>query len=405
MRLHSIGQASGLAEPVIARVTTEELPPGEARRDSVLVWKGGTPPTDTTGYMAVVSSKGVQELDCGAPYVHSLPSLEYLSDGDIVYLSPSGFVRTLYRKGSPHNFILATDQCNSFCLMCSQPPKQVDDFDRLSEHFRLIDLIDPETRELGITGGEPTLFKDGFLRLIERCKERLPNTALHVLTNGRLFYYREFARGLGEIDHPDLMLGVPLYSDVDSEHDYVVQAKGAFEETVLGLQNLGRYTVPVEIRVVLHKQTYRRLPRLAEFIARNFPFAAHVALMGMEMFGFVHKNFDELWIDPYDYQSELREAVETLFLSGMNTSIYNHQLCVLDPKLWPFARKSISDWKNIYLEECGRCVLRDDCGGLFQSAAKKHSVHIKAFPEAEGAADLHPEHFRPLSSAVDANLK
>jgi His-Xaa-Ser system radical SAM maturase HxsC len=287
----------------------------------------------------------------------------------------------LYRKGSPHNFILVTDQCNSFCLMCSQPPRQVDDFDRIGEHLRLIDLIASETREIGVTGGEPTLFKDDFLRLVEHCKNRLPNTALHVLTNGRMFYYREFARRLGMIGHPDIMLGVPLYSDVDTEHDYVVQARGAFEETVLGLHNLSRYDVPVEIRVVVHRQTYRRLPKLAEFIARNFPFAAHVALMGMEMYGFVNKNLEELWIDPHDYQSELYEATEALFTSGMNVSIYNHQLCVLGRRLWPFARKSISDWKNIYLGECAACALREECGGLFQSAAKRHSAHIKPFAE------------------------
>src|ERR1044072_2882814 len=105
----------------------------------------------------------------------------------------------------------------------------------------------PETKELGITGGLPTLFKEAFLLLIERCKQRLPETALHVLTNGRMFSYREFARKLGEIAHPDIMLGIPLYSDVDCEHDYIVQAKDAFEETVLGLYNLSRYDVPVEI--------------------------------------------------------------------------------------------------------------------------------------------------------------
>jgi His-Xaa-Ser system radical SAM maturase HxsC len=263
--------------------------------------------------------------------------------------------------------------------MCSQPPKVQDDFDRIHEHLRLIELIDPETKEIGITGGEPTLFKDDFIRLIECAKEKLPNTALHVLTNGRLFYYQEFARKLSDVQHPDIMLGIPLYSDIDSEHDYVVQAKGAFEETVMGLHNLARYGVSVEIRVVIHQQTYRRLPKLAEFISRNFPFAAHVALMGMEMYGFVHKNFERLWIDPHDYQNELLEATERLFLSGMNVSIYNHQLCVLDRRLWGFARKSISDWKNIYLDECTQCLLRDHCGGLFQSAAKKHSSYIKRF--------------------------
>ena len=375
MKLYGIGRATGLNEPIIGRVLTEEAP-AKLRQDSVLVWNQMNPPSDTSGYLALLLPNAAPHWLSLSPLIHSAKSLDYLSDGDVIYVSPTGFVRTLYRRNSTSNFLLATDQCNSFCLMCSQPPRQVNDFDRISEHLRLIDLIDPETRELGITGGEPTLFKDEFLRLIRYGKDRLPNTALHVLTNGRLFYYREFARKLGEIEHPDLMLGIPLYSDVDSEHDYVVQAKGAFEETVLGIHNLARYRVPVEIRVVIHKQTYRRLPMLAEFIARNFPVAAHVALMGLEMFGFVHRNFDELWIDPHDYQTELVQATETLFLSGLNTSIYNHQLCLLDRRLWPFARKSISDWKNIYLDVCQTCDVRDECGGLFQSAAKKHSDHI-----------------------------
>jgi His-Xaa-Ser system radical SAM maturase HxsC len=379
MKLYSPGRIGGaLTHTVVAKVTTAEVP-GEDRGDVVLLWRQSTPPSDTSGYAAILTPRRAPGWETDSLLVHSTIEFEYLSDGDVVSVQPSGFVRSLYRKGSSHNFILITDQCNSFCLMCSQPPRQVDDFDRICEHLRLIDLIDPETREIGITGGEPTLFKDDFLRLIEHCKNRLPDTALHVLTNGRMFYYREFARGLGEIRHPDIMLGVPIYSDVDSEHDYVVQARGAFEETVLGLHNLSRYDVPVEIRVVLHRQTYKRLPRLAEFIARNFPFAAHVALMGMEMYGFVNRNLDELWVDPHDYQSELYEATEALFTAGMRVSIYNHQLCVLDRRLWPFARKSISDWKNIYLKECESCALREECGGLFQSAAKRHSSYIKPF--------------------------
>jgi His-Xaa-Ser system radical SAM maturase HxsC len=172
------------------------------------------------------------------------------------------------------------------------------------------------------------------------------------------------------------MLGIPLYSDIDSEHDYVVQAQGAFEETVIGLHNLARYQIPVELRVVIHRQTYRRLPRLAEFIARNLPFAAQVALMGLEMTGFVNSNLEGLWIDPHDYQQQLVLATEALVAGGMNVMLYNQQLCVLDRQLWPFARKAISDWKNIYLESCNQCDLINDCGGLFKSSALRHSSHI-----------------------------
>jgi hypothetical protein len=66
----------------------------------------------------------------------------------------------------------------------------------------------------------------------------------------RLFSRQSFAEALARINHPDLMLGIPLYSDIGSEHDYVVQARGAFEDTVLGLYNLARADVPVEIPVL-----------------------------------------------------------------------------------------------------------------------------------------------------------
>ena len=87
---------------------------------------------------------------------------------------------------------------------------------------------------------------------------------------------------------------------------------------------------------------------------------------------------DTLWIDPNDYQDQLEEAVEILSARGMNVSLYNHQLCILRKSLWKYARKSISDWKNIYLEECERCSVREQCGGFFQWATKLHSKHIHA---------------------------
>jgi His-Xaa-Ser system radical SAM maturase HxsC len=176
------------------------------------------------------------------------------------------------------------------------------------------------------------------------------------------------------------MLGIPLYSDVDFLHDYVVQAKGAWAETMEGFYNLARAGVRLELRVVLHKQTYSRLPQLAEFVYRNLPFVQHVALMGLEMFGFTNLNIPTVWIDPRDYAEELEAATKALAMRGMNVSIYNHQLCTLPRTVWPFARKSISDWKNVYLEECGACGVREFCGGFFQSARKRHSAHISPLP-------------------------
>lgn len=395
--LHVHGElAAALARPLLGRVATRPVA-SEARRDTVLLtdrWREAVGAAGYAGAMtpAPPSSALPRASRRPAPVVvHSLRYRHHLVDGDVVAIHPNGYVRTLYRMASPHNALFVTDRCNSWCLMCSQPPRPVDDRDRIGEHLRLIELIDPGCRELGITGGEPTLLKDDLLLLIERCRDRLPRTALHILSNGRLFYYGAFARRLAAIGHPDLMIGIPLYSAREEEHDYVVQSAGAYAQTLIGIHNLGRYGVPVEIRVVIHRQTWRGLRTLAAFLYRNVPFASHVTFMGLEMMGFAVPNAGELWIDPYDYQHQLEAAVLLLHAAGMRVSIYNHQLCVVPSVLWPFCRRSISDWKNDYLPACEPCAAKDRCGGFFTSSLRRqHSAHIAPLAPAALRSDVPP---------------
>jgi His-Xaa-Ser system radical SAM maturase HxsC len=172
------------------------------------------------------------------------------------------------------------------------------------------------------------------------------------------------------------MVGIPLYSDLSTVHDYVVQADGAFDETIRGILNLKQRLQRVELRVVLHKLTFADLPRLAEFIARSLLFVDHVALMGLEVTGLAVSNLDRLWVDPFAYRNELVEAVRILDAYRIPVSIYNHQLCTLDRRMWRFAVKSISDWKNEFLAECKVCGVRPECGGFFASAKRRRSAYI-----------------------------
>jgi His-Xaa-Ser system radical SAM maturase HxsC len=261
--------------------------------------------------------------------------------------------------------------------MCSQPPKAHDDSHLIQQWIDAIPFIDDDCRELVITGGEPTLLKEKFFELVQTIRALLPRTALHILTNGRNFQDIRLAKRLAEIRHPDLMLGVPLYSDVAAIHDFVVQADGAFDETLSGIVNLKRYGNRIELRVVIHASTYERLPQLAEFIVRNLQFVDQVSLMGLELMGFARANLDAIWIDPADYQPQLAQAVDILQRGGVRPVIFNHQLCVLDPNLRRFAVKSISDWKREYMPECDGCPEQNrDCGGFFFSARHRYSKHI-----------------------------
>jgi len=389
VHLWGVGRALGIDRASVGKITRQPVSTS-AREDYVpfgdaaaLRLFGG----DWDGYVAVICTDAVGSLVPAPPRaIYAVPNLQHLRDGDVVTTRPDGGVRVWYRRASLHNAILLTEQCNSFCLMCSQPPKLRDDSDRVALILRLIELIDPATGGLVLSGGEPTLLGDEFLRIIQRMHDRLPGTGVHVLTNGRKFSDAPFAHRLARIEHNDLVLGIPLYSDIDWRHDYVVQARGAYDETIAGLYNLAAARVRLEVRVVLHQQTIHRLPQLAGFIARNLPFVEHVALMGLEMFGFTPQNLDVLWADPLDYVELLEAAVRALALSGMNVSIYNHQLCTLPRTLWPFARKSISDWKNVYAQECQACGVLEYCGGMFQSGTKRHSRGIRAQPPLHGSA-------------------
>jgi His-Xaa-Ser system radical SAM maturase HxsC len=373
MRLTTAGVAAKFNRPIVGRVGEEIL---VSPLDSV-------DPVRITGYKALVTadraaSDFVEEFQL--PIVHSVRHFDHFRPNDVIVLNPgNGFIRTIFRPDSPNNALFITERCNSNCLMCSQPPKDVDDTQHyLDVNLQLIPFLPRSLEYLGITGGEPTLLGAGLLEVLKALKTSLPETNIHMLTNGRTFAQRAYTAVFAEAVPPRFSVGIPLYSDYAPDHDYIVQAKHAFDQTVLGIYELARFGVPVEIRVVLHRLTIPRLEALAEYIYRTFPFVPHVALMGLEPTGYAPRNWQDLWIDPLEYQDALQGAVDILYARGMNVSIYNLQLCLLPKRLWRFARRSISDWKNIFLPECQVCSVLERCGGFFQSAAKLHSPNIRA---------------------------
>jgi His-Xaa-Ser system radical SAM maturase HxsC len=303
----------------------------------------------------------------------------YLGDGDVLGIDHvSRKFRTLFRRNSAHNSFLVTERCNNYCLMCSQPPKDIDDRWILAEIKESLALVDPATRALTFTGGETLSDWVEFIDVLQECRQRLPTTALQVLTNGRAFANSRIVDAWRDIGHPNLMAAIPVYASTDSAHDYVVQAKGAFDETILGILKLKDRGQRVEIRVVLHAITAPIIAETCRWIARNLPFVDHVALMGLENTGFAIANDALLWIDPVDYREALAEAVDHLTSASVNVSVYNLPKCVLSRSVWPYALQSISDWKNGFVEECDRCDEKSSCCGFFTTGRPRFSRGVSA---------------------------
>jgi His-Xaa-Ser system radical SAM maturase HxsC len=325
----------------------------------------------------------------GFPRIIQVPSkFDYLADGDILGFHPaSKRFRTLYRRSSAHNSFLVTERCNHYCLMCSQPPRDVDDSWILREIQDALPLVNKGTQSLGFTGGEPLLDWRSFMAVLSDCRDLLPQTAIHTLSNGRAFASTEVVAAWAGIKHPNLTAGIPIYSSVDTVHDYVVQAKGAFDETVLGILKLKDKGQRVEIRVVLHAITAPRIVETCRWLARNLPFVDHVALMGLENTGFAIANDDLLWMDPIDYRDALALATEILASLKVNVSIYNLPRCVLARSVWSYAAQSISDWKNDYIDECDKCIEKRRCSGFFSTGRPRYSRAIRAIQFEECPID------------------
>lgn len=298
----------------------------------------------------------------------AIEDIPHLDDGDVVLFDKvCNRLEILFQVRSQTNSLYVTNACNSRCQFCPQP--STPDDGRLYELANgVVDLVDSAGDCINVTGGEPTIRRNEFVGLLKHMAEKWIGTKVFVLTNGRLLSDDTFvdeiywARGESEIG-----FGIPLYADAASLHDDVVGAKGAFGQTIRGLYNLSRHHAEIEIRVVVSRLTYRRLPELMAFIGRNIPFITRVAVMGLEPMGYCRNRWEDFWIDPEDCQDCLARAAEVADNFGLTMLLYNFQLCCLPEALRNIACSTISEWKRVYIDKCWSCAMRRSCGGFFAS--------------------------------------
>lgn len=372
-------------ETIIAKVDSRCITPSSLDRVIVVTHENfefvNSGAIDLTKYKAVllpsVFQVQIKKPSDITPFGILPNDLLHLCEKDVVRVeNETSKVSVIFKNDFKHNSILVTERCNNYCVMCSQPPRDIDDSWITDEILRMVPLIDQNCASIGLTGGEPTLLGDKLIDIISLIKNYLPRTSLHVLSNGRLLANQEFAKKIGSVKHQDLMFGIPIYSDNYIDHDYVVQAKGGFNEAIQGILNLKKNGVKTEIRCVLHRDTYTRLPELANFILRNLTFVDHVALMGYEAMGFGKTNSKNLFVLPEVFNEKLVKAVELLKAARLNVSVYNLPYCLTDERIRDSAVQSISDWKNEYLEECAGCKYQSKCCGFFTSTKSLYAGKV-----------------------------
>lgn len=320
------------------------------------------------GYIGVLSSNKILDRFYIPNGVCEVANINSLKEGDIVEVDSSGKIFVLWAKNSHQNVLLLTEACNCNCMMCPQPPKKNDPV--LAEKVeKILDLLEGrDISDICISGGEPSVIKEKFLYILKRCVCEHPEAQINILTNAKLFSDENYVDKVSAIATKNVIFCVSLHSDISEIHDAIVGAKGSYIKTVNGIYNLAQNGCCIEIRIVINKYNYLSLERFAEHLSNYLPFCIHYAFMGMEIHGLAIKNFDKINVYPYEYQSQLKEAILLMHRRGLWVSVYNIPLCMCSKDIWPFAERSISDWKNIYHKKCVYCSVREKCCGFFSTS-------------------------------------
>lgn len=310
----------------------------------------------------------IQKNKCGVASL-SIDFLKTLHIGDIVSLDYQGNAVVLWKSGDEDNLLYLTDFCNSHCIMCPQTAEEENrNFYELSR--TVLGLIEDKPKYLCLTGGEPTFIKDKYIEVTTTIKDKFPKIALQVLTNGKNLSDFAFVKKCVLNSPVDTLYAIPLYSGNGALHDKIVGAKGSFEKSIYGILNLYRLYQKIELRIVVTKDNYLDLQNIAHFIYWNFPFVFRIAFMGMETHGMAEENLNDVWIEPIEYMTELKEAVLYLHMRQLNVVVYNLPYCILDEEIRTFSADSISKWKKIFLAECMNCQWSDKCAGIFATSIK-----------------------------------
>jgi len=289
-------------------------------------------------------------------------------------------------------------QCNIRCVFCSNP---VEGYRNTQKSYLYPEFLrrwrdyqagrktylkfDANRDFISLTGGEPTIHPE-FLRILATLRRDRPRTRIKLLTNGRMFFYPDFARRCLELAGAPFEVAVPVFGYDARSHETISRAPGSFKQTIVGLENMFRFRRPgqrVEVRVILHRIQMRYLEGLLRFLRERFPLLDSVDFLFVEFEGFAERYAAVLKITMTEAAAWLAEH-RGLLAGFRQFRLLHFPLCVVPRGLWPHVWNTLDPIKvDFPAEPCGPCRCRQECVGIHRSYLK-HA----------GTAEFRPIHRR-----------
>ncbi len=227
-----------------------------------------------------------------------------------------------------------------------------------------------QANSLYLTGGEPTLHPR-FLDIVQYLKDNFPEQRIKLLTNGRRFAYNDFAKKFLAISD-NLETDVSFCGANNQTHDAVTQARGSFEQTLNGFENLLKYKRVgqiVGVRTVLNRLTYQGIYKTLSLIQKKFAEADRVIVIFHELEAQAIKNIDQIKIN-YQEVAPFISQTASLLEGFKEIRFYHFPLCIIDQAFWPFVWKTLPDKEVEFLPSCHGCQLKEHCVGIHKGYSK-----------------------------------
>jgi len=274
------------------------------------------------------------------------------------------------------------NKCNNLCVMCTNAPEfaaqpssryglkcQIEKLERYLKGFGPVYLKNADKAGfVSLTGGEPTLHPD-FFRLLAYFRKRLPGIGITLLSNGRRFADKGFADRFLKIAGPPFTVAVAVHGASAPGHDKVAGVKGAFKETVAGLDNLyaglkGR-TGGLEIRIILHRLNVGELKKTLAFLLKRFPDTGRyrVVVIHYEIEGMSLANHALLSLK-LSVSAKAVNAAGPVIKRFRELRLYHFPLCVVGAGLRSRCWITLPAEDRVYPAKCAGCGARSGCLGL-----------------------------------------
>jgi MoaA/NifB/PqqE/SkfB family radical SAM enzyme len=312
-------------------------------------------------------------------------------------------------------FLKLTRTCNNICSFCCDTVFwNGTHMDGEKVRARMREGAQKGLSRLFLSGGEPTIHPE-YLSFLAYGRS-LGFSRISTITNGRMFYYPEFAAravraGLNEVIFS-------LNSHDERTHDALVGVKGAFEQCVAGVRNVRRLGCKLVMNVVVTARNYAQLPDMVRaFSTMGARSATFQQLIPND------RDWERSRNSIY-YETELARAPVRAALAAAqeigfpvefkkfpNDFFEGFEAQIAEPTSWAMELGEI-DWRRpdrhapykaggavkCWGERCSYCAYRPFCTHLMDHQATRREARFDGFEVAASEAEI----ALPMRAAMDS---